>query len=58
MADPIAFMVMPFGRRPHRPDEPGVPAEVDFDALWFRVYRPVLTDLGNGRREPTPMWAR
>ncbi len=46
MPDPIAFMVMPFGRRPTDRSEPGVPAEVDFDALWFRVYRPVLTDLG------------
>ena len=58
MPDPIAFMVMPFGRLPTDRSEPGVPAEVDFDALWFRVYRPVLTDLGTGRREPTPMWAR
>jgi hypothetical protein len=44
--DPIAFMVMPFGRRPTGRSEAGVPAEVDFDLLWFRVYRPVLQELG------------
>jgi MAP3K TRAFs-binding domain len=44
--DPIAFMVMPFGRRPTDRNEAGIPAEVDFDLLWFRVYRPVLQDLG------------
>lgn len=46
MPDPIAFMVMPFGRRPTDRSEAGIPAEVDFDSLWFRVYRPVLQDLG------------
>jgi hypothetical protein len=44
--DPVAFMVMPFGRRPTDRSEAGIPAEVDFDALWFRVYRPVLGELG------------
>jgi hypothetical protein len=44
--DPIAFMVMPFGRRPTDRSETGIPGEIDFDALWFRVYRPVLQDLG------------
>jgi hypothetical protein len=44
--DPIAFMVMPFGRRPTGRSEPDVPAEVDFDALWLDVYRPVLEELG------------
>ncbi|MDQ2812097.1 MAG: hypothetical protein M3Z75_09510 [Actinomycetota bacterium] len=46
MPDPIAFMVMPFGRRPTGRSEAGVPAEVDFDLLWFGVFRPVLADLG------------
>jgi hypothetical protein len=46
MPDPIAFMVMPFGRRPTDRNEAGVPAEVDFDLLWFGVYRPVLQELG------------
>ena len=44
--DPIAFMVMPFGLRPTDRSEAGVPAEIDFDRLWFRVYRPVLSELG------------
>jgi MAP3K TRAFs-binding domain len=44
--DPIAFMVMPFGRRPTDRSEAGVPPLIDFDTLWFRVYRPVLQDLG------------
>ena len=46
MPDPIAFMVMPFGRKPVGRSEADVPAEVDFDLLWFRVYRPVLADVG------------
>jgi hypothetical protein len=44
--EPIAFMVMPFGRRPTDRSEVGIPPEVDFDSLWFLVYRPVLQDLG------------
>lgn len=46
MPDPIAFMVMPFGRRPTGSSEAGVPAEVNFDSLWFDVYRRVLQELG------------
>ena len=46
MPDPIAFMVMPFGCKLTGRSEADVPAEVDFDLLWFRVYRPVLQDLG------------
>ena len=42
----IAFMVMPFGRKPTGMTEKDVPAEVDFDALWERVYQPVLEGLG------------
>ena len=42
----IAFMVMPFGRKPTGMTEKEVPAEVDFDALWERVYQPVLEGLG------------
>jgi Tetratricopeptide Repeats-Sensor len=44
--DPIAFMVMPFDRRSTGRGEAEVPSEIDFDLLWFRVYRPVLTELG------------
>src|SRR5689334_11582052 len=39
-------MVMPFARKPTGITERDVPAEVDFDALWERVYQPVLEDLG------------
>jgi MAP3K TRAFs-binding domain len=46
MAKPVAFMVMPFGVKPVGLTEPNVPAEVDFDALWDRVYEPVLSNLG------------
>lgn len=47
MARPICFLVMPFGRKatPARPGAVG-PAEVDFDALWQRVLRPLLADVG------------
>src|SRR5919198_3030536 len=44
MPKPIAFMVMPFGRKPTGRTEKKVPAEIDFDALWDRVYQPVLED--------------
>ena len=43
---PIAFVVMPFNVKPTGIRRPDVPSEVDFDALWERVYRPVLADLG------------
>jgi hypothetical protein len=46
MPDPIAFVVMPFNRKPTGRTEQDVPAEIDFDALWDRVYRPVLADKG------------
>ena len=37
---------MPFNVKPTGIRRPDVPSEVDFDALWERVYRPVLADLG------------
>lgn len=43
---PIAFMVMPFRKRPIANPAEGAPREVDFDALWDRAFRPVLTQLG------------
>ncbi len=46
MPDPVAFMVMPFNLKPTGRGEPTVPSEVDFDLLWFRVYRPALAALG------------
>jgi hypothetical protein len=44
--EPIAFVVMPFDRKPTGVAESGAPAVVDFDALWRRVYLPVLSNLG------------
>ena len=46
MPEPIAFVVMPFDTKPTGRSEPDVPTEIDFDALWYRVYRPVLTEMG------------
>lgn len=46
MVDAIAFMVMPFNRKATARTEPDVPTEIDFDALWERVYQPVLQRLG------------
>ncbi len=46
MPDPIAFMVMPFGRKATSLTEKDVPADVDFDALWERVYQPILEERG------------
>jgi hypothetical protein len=46
MPSPIAFLVMPFDTKSTGRSEPGVPADVDFDALWHRVYHPVLSELG------------
>ncbi|MEU8400227.1 hypothetical protein AB0C28_33995 [Nonomuraea sp. NPDC048892] len=46
MSNSVAFMVMPFGRKPTGRADDGVPAVVDFDALWERVHEPLLTELG------------
>jgi tetratricopeptide repeat protein len=46
MPDPIAFVVMPFDRKPTGITAPGVPVEVDFDALWAKVYKPLLEQAG------------
>jgi hypothetical protein len=48
MPKPIAFMVMPFEVKPVVADRTGdnIPATVDFDALWERVYEPALDKLG------------
>src|SRR5918999_3970879 len=45
MAEQIAFMVMPFNEKPTDQTKDDVPAKVDFDALWERVYKPVLVEL-------------
>ena len=46
MPNPIAFMVMPFDEKETGSTVPNAPAKVDFDALWDRVYQPVLAELG------------
>jgi hypothetical protein len=43
---PVAFMVMPFGEKPVDRADPGIPAKIDFDELWERVYEPALEQLG------------
>jgi tetratricopeptide (TPR) repeat protein len=43
---PVAFMVMPFRRKPVPNPPPDGPAEVDFDALWDLAYAPALSQLG------------
>ena len=46
MPDQIAFMVMPFGRKATGLTEKDAPADIDFDALWERVYQPILEERG------------
>jgi hypothetical protein len=46
MPDPIAFVVMPFSVKETGRTDDGVPSKIDFDALWVRVYQPVLEKLG------------
>lgn len=43
----VAFMVMPFGTKSvdHAHADPSAPAQVDFDALWEKVYKPALAEL-------------
>jgi CheY-like chemotaxis protein len=43
---PVAFMVMPFRRKPVPNPPQGAPAEVDFDSLWDLAYQPALESLG------------
>ena len=44
---PVCFIVMPFRRRKvEGPVMAGAPSELDCDALWDRVYRPVVEELG------------
>lgn len=44
---PVCFMVMPFRRRKvEGATGEGAPGELDCDALWDRVFRPVLEELG------------
>ena len=43
---PVAFMVMPFGKRTIASPPEGAPAQLDCDALWDRAFRPALGNLG------------
>ena len=43
---PVAFMVMPFGVKSVGRTDPEIPASVDFDDLWERVYQPALEEIG------------
>jgi hypothetical protein len=44
---PVCYMVMPFRRKKvEEPRPTGAPAEIDFDALWERVYWPAIEALG------------
>jgi len=43
---PICFMVMPFGVKPTGLGPGEGPARVDFQALWFDVIEPAISDLG------------
>jgi tetratricopeptide (TPR) repeat protein len=42
----VAFMVMPFGSKTVERKDGAGRVEVDFDALWARVHRPVLEERG------------
>lgn len=44
---PVCYMVMPFRKKKvEEPRPPGAPVEIDFDALWEKVYWPVIDKLG------------
>lgn len=40
----ICFMIMPYGRKPTGAEPGKGPATVDFDALWEKVFRPVIEE--------------
>jgi MAP3K TRAFs-binding domain len=46
MLQPICFMIMPYGTKPTQADPSVGVASIDFNALWDRVYAPVIKDLG------------
>lgn len=43
---PICFAITPYGRKSTGAPTKGVPAEIDFDALWEKALRPAIEDLG------------
>jgi hypothetical protein len=46
LLESVAFMVMPFNEKATDRSDAGIPAKVDFDALWANVHKPVLEELG------------
>ena len=42
MGKPICFMIMPFGEKETGSNNSSLPEVIDFDALWHKVYYPVL----------------
>jgi len=42
----VAFVAMPFGVRSSEINEPNVPTEIDFDAIWIKAIAPALEELG------------
>lgn len=46
MVKPICFMIMPYGRKATELEAGKGPGEIDFNALWDRVYVPVIEALG------------
>lgn len=40
----VCFMVMPFGKKLTKAGTDTVPAEIDFDLLWDKVYRPMILE--------------
>lgn len=42
----IAFVAMPFGKRPSNLRKEGVPITVDFNAIWDKAIAPALEELG------------
>lgn len=42
----IAFVAMPFGKRPSNSQKEGTPNTIDFDAIWDKAIAPALEELG------------
>ena len=44
MPIPVCFMVMPFGKKHPQAETDTIPGQIDFDALWDKVFRPMIQD--------------
>jgi hypothetical protein len=40
----VCFMVMPFGKKLTHAETEAIPAQIDFDLLWDRVFRPMIQE--------------